>query len=186
MIVGILESLLGAKSNMLDMLQFDLCKQCCYRATAKSSSWERNVSTRQLFQELFWRNQLRMGRFLIARPDNFEVWHWEFNVSHAIFASIYSSSCQRSGETHDTRGWDSHGSNAEMHAVFGMHQRCRTVVKANQKVGCDQKVSVQDERKFRLRLCKEYTDKTQLMWLSGRPTLYVAEVGGSVPAKCQH
>ncbi len=26
----------------------------------------------------------------------------------------------------------------------------------------------------------------QLMWLSGRPTLYVAEVGGSVPAKCQH
>ncbi len=25
----------------------------------------------------------------------------------------------------------------------------------------------------------------QLMWLSGRPTLYVAKVGGSVPAKCQ-
>jgi hypothetical protein len=29
------------------------------------------------------------------------------------------------------------------------------------------------------------TRGTQLMWLSGRPTLSVAKVGGSVPAKCQ-
>ncbi len=28
-------------------------------------------------------------------------------------------------------------------------------------------------------------EQPQLMWLSGRPTLYVAKVGGSVPVKCQ-
>jgi hypothetical protein len=36
-------------------------------------------------------------------------------------------------------------------------------------------------------LSKEETKyvQAQLIWLSGRPTLYVAEVGGSVTAKCQ-
>jgi hypothetical protein len=53
MIVGVLKSTLGARSNMLEVMQFDLSKWYCYRTRAMSSSWERNVSTRQLFQELF-------------------------------------------------------------------------------------------------------------------------------------
>ncbi len=36
-----------------------------------------------------------------------------------------------------------------------------------------------------LQQCADYYSGVQLMWLSGRPTLYVAKVGGSVPAKCQ-
>jgi hypothetical protein len=57
---------------------------------------------------------------------------------------------RRSGETHGTRGCDTHSSDAEMHAVFDVHQRCRTVVEANQKMGWDRQVSVQDKRKVRL------------------------------------
>jgi hypothetical protein len=34
-----------------DTIQF--VQRYCYRATATRSSWERNVSTRQLFQELY-------------------------------------------------------------------------------------------------------------------------------------
>ena len=52
-----------------------------------------------------------------------------------------------------------------MHAVFDMHQRCRIVVEANQKVGWDQQVSVQDQRKVGLELCKGYADKAKCLWV---------------------
>jgi hypothetical protein len=42
-----------------------------------------------------------------------------------------------------------------MHAVFDMHQRCRTVVEANQKVGLDQQVSVQNRGRSDLDYAKD-------------------------------
>jgi hypothetical protein len=52
-----------------------------------------------------------------------------------------------------------------MHAVFDVHQRCRTVVEAIQKVGWDQQVSVQNERKVGLGICKGYTEKAKFLWV---------------------
>jgi hypothetical protein len=68
---GNLKNMLGTRLIMLEMTQSNSFRQCYYRATVTSSTWRRNATTHQLFQELCPRSQWKTEKFSAARTRGF-------------------------------------------------------------------------------------------------------------------